>query len=133
MRCFWNRFRKAEGGASALEFAIVFPLFATMLFGTIQVGLAYYTVGSVQFALERTARITMVDQDMSASQVQAAFEGQLETFTDQSINIGYTVDTSGDVPIAIFTATYTHHFVIPLVPQFDVNFPVETRVPLEPT
>jgi|CXWL01.1.fsa_nt_gi Flp pilus assembly pilin Flp len=133
MRIFWNRFRKANGGASALEFALILPVFASMLFGTIQMGLAYYTAGSVQFALERTARITMVDQDMSGAQVQAAFDDQLSTFTDEDIGINYTVDSSGDIPIAIFAASYTHHFIIPFVPTFDITFPVETRVPLEPT
>jgi Flp pilus assembly protein TadG len=132
MRVFWSRFCDDEDGASALEFALVFPLFATMLFGSLQMGLAYYTAGSVQYALERTARMTMVDQDMSAGQVQTAFENLLEPLTNEEININYAVDSSGDVPIAIFTATYTHNFVIPLVPQFNVDFPVETRVPLEP-
>lgn len=133
MRMFLTRFRHACGGASALEFALILPVFAAMLFGTVQMGLAYYTAGSVQFALERTARTTMVDQDMSATQVQAAFDSQLGTFTDQDISINYTVDLSGDIPIAIFSATYQHHFVIPFVPVFDVSFPIETRVPLEPT
>jgi Flp pilus assembly protein TadG len=104
MRVFWNRFCDDEDGASALEFALVFPLFATMLFGSLQMGLAYYTAGSVQYALERTARMTMVDQDMSAGQVQTAFENLLEPLTNEEININYAVDSSGDVPIAIFTA-----------------------------
>jgi Flp pilus assembly pilin Flp len=132
MRSLLNRFLRSADGASALEFALVFPVFAAMLFGSIQMGLAYYTAGSVQHALERTARITMVDQDMSGSQVQAAFADQLAPFTDQNISINYTVDTSGDIPIAIFTATYSHEFIIPFIPSFDIAFPVETRVPLEP-
>jgi len=133
MRSLLSRFRTSTDGASALEFALVFPLFASMTFGSIQMGLAYYTAGSVQHALERTARVTMVDQDMSASQVQAQFATQLAPFTDQNIPINYSVDTSGAIPIAIFTATYTHSFVIPLIPAFSIPFPVETRVPLEPT
>ena len=133
MRSYLIRFVRSTDGASALEFALVFPLFASMMFGSIQMGLAYYTAGSVQHALERTARVTMVDQDMSGSQVQAAFADQLAPFTDQNIPINYSVDTSGDIPIAIFTATYTHAFIIPFIPAFDIVFPVETRVPLEPT
>lgn len=132
MPAMLKKFGRSDSGASALEFALVLPIFASMLFGTIQMGLAYYTAGSVQYALERTARLTMVDQDMTANQVQAAFANELETFTDQNISISYSVDDSGDVPIAIFAATYEHHFVIPFVPTFDVEFPVETRVPLEP-
>lgn len=133
MRRSLTRFRTANDGASALEFALILPVFASMLFGTIQMALAYHTAGSVQFALERTARITMVDQDMSGAEVQAAFADQLETFTDLDIPINYVVDSTGDVPIAIFTASYTHEFIIPFVPAFDLTFPIETRVPLEPS
>lgn len=129
----WKRFCRSEDGASALEFAIIFPVFAAMLFGTIQIGLAYYFAGSVQYALEKTARMTMVDQDMSTGQVQTAFANELATFTDQNITISYTVDNSGDVPIAELSATYSHEFIIPFVPNFTIAFPVETRVPLTPS
>ena len=128
----WKRFCSATGGASALEFALILPVFAAMLFGSIQMGLAYYYAGSVQYALERTARLAMVDQDMSTGQVQSAFANELSTFTTQNIQLSYTVDSSGDVPIAQFSATYEHEFVIPFVPSFTIDFPVETRVPYEP-
>lgn len=121
-----------DRGASALEFALVLPVFATMVFGTIQMGLAFYFAGSVQFALERTARMTMVDQDMSAGQVQAAFANELSTFTDQDIDVSYSVDYGGTVPIAHLSATYVHQFVVPMVPSFEVDFDVESRVPLTP-
>jgi Flp pilus assembly pilin Flp len=124
-----RKFISDSSGASALEFALVLPVFATMMFGTIQLGLAYYFAGSVQFALER---MTMVDQDMSAGQVQTAFANELSAFTDQDIEVSYTVDNSGPVPIAELSATYVHEFVVPLVPAFDLTFDVETRVPLSP-
>lgn len=127
-KSFW----KSTGGASALEFALVLPVFAAMLFGTVQMGLAYYFAGSVQYALERTARLTMVDQDMSASQVQTAFSNELASFTDQDIDVNYAVDNSGDIPIAQLTANYQHEFIIPLIPTFSITFTAETRVPFEP-
>jgi Flp pilus assembly protein TadG len=129
---FLKRFTAATGGASALEFALVAPVFFAMLFGTIQVGLGYYYAGSVQFALERTARITMVDQDMSEGEVQAAFATELAAFTDQDVDVTYTVDSSGDVPIGQFAATYAHEVIIPFVPSFDITFNVVTKVPLTP-
>lgn len=129
---FWRNFCKADDGASALEFALIAPLFFAMVFGTIQIGVAYYYANSVQFALERTARITMVDQDMSEGQVQTAFANQLAAFTDQDVEVNYTVDSSGAVPIGEFSATYEHQIVIPFVPSFNVTFDVETRVPLTP-
>lgn len=129
---FFKRFVGATGGASALEFALIAPVFFTMMFGTIQIGIAYYYAGSVQFALERTARITMVDQDMSQGEVQAAFANELANFTNQTVDVSYSVDDSGDVPIGQFAATYVHEIVVPFIPSFEVSFAVETRVPLTP-
>jgi Flp pilus assembly protein TadG len=126
---FWQRFAKSEDGASALEFALVFPLFAAMLFGTIQLGLAYYFAGSVQYALERAARTRMVTV-MTSSEVQAAFDAELAPFTDDPIALSYSVDSSGDVPIATLSATFTYNVVIPFIPSFDINFPVVTKVPV---
>ena len=132
MRCL-RRFCFATEGASALEFALVLPVFAAMLFGSIQMGLAYYYAGTVQYALERTARLAMVEQDMSTGQIQSAFANELAAITDQDIDISYSIDSSGDVPIASFSATYSHEFVIPFVPSFTIDFPVETHVPYEPS
>ena len=61
--------------------------------------------------------------DADGQALLAGMTSQLQSIFDQA----------GDVPIAIFTATYTHEFIIPFVPSFDITFPVETRVPLEPT
>ena len=71
------KFWRDRNGASALEFAMILPVFCMMLFGSIQMGIAYYYAGTVQYALERTARVTMIDQDMSAGEVQTAFNAEL--------------------------------------------------------
>jgi Flp pilus assembly protein TadG len=126
---FCKRLAKSEDGASALEFALIFPLFAAMLFGTVQMGMAYYFAGSVQYALERAARTRMVT-DMSSSQMQAAFDAELAPFTDDTYPLSYSVDSSGDVPIATLSATYTFAVVIPFVPSFNITFPVITKVPV---
>jgi Flp pilus assembly protein TadG len=126
---FWKRFARSEDGASALEFALIFPLFASLLFGSVQLGLAYYFAGSVQFALERTARTRMVTA-LSSSQLQTAFDNELAAFTDDNLTLSYSVDSSGDVPIATLSTTFSYTFVIPFVPSFTIAFPVTTKVPV---
>jgi Flp pilus assembly protein TadG len=131
VRTLFNLWRD-ERGASALEFALVLPVFAAMMFGTIQTGMAFYYAGSIQYALERTARLTMVEQDMTATQVQTAFDSEVSVFTDDSIIVNYVVDNSGDVPVAQLTTTFPFEVVIPFVPTFTLTFDAEARVPLVP-
>lgn len=127
-----RRFVRDAAGASAVEFALVIPIFATFLFGTIQTGMALYKANTVQFALEQTARHVMVNQSMTQSQVQAYFNGELDDIISESVTVSYAVSTSGDVPIASFAASYTHEFVIPFIPTFEVTFDAAAEVPLEP-
>ena len=129
MRKLWNSFKRNEDGASALEFALVIPLFMSMTFGTIQMGLAYYTASSVQFSLERVARTRMVSS-MTTSQMQTAFNTELAKYTTKTITLSYSATTLDGMNIGQFSATYTHNFVIPFVPAFNVSFPVTTRVPV---
>ena len=127
------KFWRDRKGASALEFAMILPVFCMMLFGSIQMGIAYYYAGTVQYALERTARVTMIDQDMSAGEVQTAFNAELAKFTDQTVTVSYVVDSSGDVPIAQLNANYPYEVIIPFIPTFTIVFAAETHIPLLPT
>jgi Flp pilus assembly protein TadG len=129
MRRFIKRFGQNEKGASALEFALVAPLFMSMTFGTIQMGLAYYTASSVQFALERVARTRMVST-LNTTQMQTAFNTELAKYTTKTVSLSYSLTTVSGVNVAQLSATYTHSFVIPFVPSFSVAFPVTTKVPV---
>lgn len=118
-----------ESGASALEFAMTLPAFVMLVFGTIQMGYAFFCGSTVQYALERVAREVMVDSSMTQSVVQSHFDTQLKSMKGPKATISYTVDDTGPIPIAQLTATYNHKVVIPLVPEFTLTFTSDTRVP----
>ena len=123
-------FGAARDGASALEFAIILPVFVTMVLGTIQMGIVFFKAGSVQFALEEAAREVMVDPDMSASQIQVAIKNKLESLTQQDITVTYSVDSSGAIDVAQLNAQFNIEVVIPFVPGFSINFDAVTHIPL---
>jgi Flp pilus assembly protein TadG len=119
-----------ERGVNAVEFAMVLPVFIAMMFGVIQTGLALYYSSSVQFSLEKTAREAMLDGGLSSGALQQAFNDELKTFTDKKITIQYALDSQGDVDVVVLKAKYIHVFDIPLVPHFEMAFPVEVRAPV---
>lgn len=125
-----NSFGRDCDGASALEFAMIFPIFIAMVLGTIQMGIVYYTAGSVQFALDQAARSVMVNPAMSSGQVQTAIANQLETLTAQDVTVTYSVDNSGAVPVGEVNAAFSIDVVIPFVPSFSISFNAETHIPL---
>ena len=125
-----SRIWRANGGASAVELAMILPVFVTMVMGTIQMGIVYYQAGTVQFALEEAARQVMVNPDMSSGQIQSSIENRLADLTSQSVTVTYSLDNSGPISIAQVNASFSIQVVIPFVPAFSIPFNAETQIPL---
>jgi hypothetical protein len=60
-----------DDGSSAVEFALVLPLFLLMLFGTADFGFVLYTQSIMENAARETARRMAVDNTFTTSQAQA--------------------------------------------------------------
>lgn len=54
-------FRRDARGATAIEFAIIFPVFLLVIFGFIQCGLVLWTKFALQHATEEAARCATVN------------------------------------------------------------------------
>lgn len=122
----------SKDGASALEFAILLPVFVMLLFGTVQLGLLFYQAGTVQHALEETAREVMVVQEMTPAQVEASIRSRLEDLTSVDVTVTYDVESVGDASVAHVNAAFTLDVFIPFVPSFSVPIDAHTSVPVVP-
>jgi Flp pilus assembly protein TadG len=132
MASFLSRLAVSKGGASALEFAILLPVFVMLLFGTVQLGVLFYYAGTVQHALEETAREVMVVQDMTPAQVESAIRNRLEDLTTVDVVVTYDVDSVGDASVAHVNAAFTLDIIIPFVPSFSVPMDAHTSIPVIP-
>ena len=130
MTTMFRRFRNARDGTSAVEFALILPVFVTMVLGTIQMGIVFYQANTVQFALEETARQLMVTPGMSSGQITTSIKAQVQQLTSQTVTVTYSVDSSGPISIAQVNAAFSIQVVIPFVPAFTIPFNAESRVPL---
>ena len=52
---------KAEGGSSAIEFAMTAPIFLALVFGAIEMGLVLWTQFGLQYGSEAAARCASID------------------------------------------------------------------------
>ncbi len=66
-----QRSRKDESGAALVEFALVVPLFALLLFGVIQFGLAFGGWASVRASVQNSARLIALN-DPGLAQIALA-------------------------------------------------------------
>ena len=85
-------------GASLVEFAIILPVFALMLFGMIQFGLAFAGWDELRNAVQASARDVALDGSLCSSVPMTA--SQCETAIEN--NIGTPVGTTGPPTVTLY-------------------------------
>jgi Flp pilus assembly protein TadG len=125
-----SRLRREESGATAVEFAIIAPIFFMMLIAIVQLSIAYFHGATVQWAVDRAMRVAMVDADITSTEIQALVEEDLGVIGTPDIDLSYTVDTSTDIPLAHVVAYYELPVQILFVPEFTMEFSVESYIPV---
>lgn len=104
-----KRFFSDKSGASALEFAIVAPVFLLFLFGIFYTAWATYNVTAAKFAIDDTARALQLNQKLTAAELDQIFKSKITTgiMTVQTLELNIEVTQSGfslaklRVPISI--------------------------------
>jgi Flp pilus assembly protein TadG len=119
-----------DSGATAVEFAIVGPIFLIMLIGIVQLSIAYFHGSSVQWAVDRAMRTAMVDADITSTEVENLIAASLGDINPPEIELTFSIDTSGEIHLAHVVANYEIPVQILFMPEFAVEFSVEAYVPV---
>ncbi|MCP2679124.1 pilus assembly protein [Maricaulaceae bacterium NA33B04] len=116
-------------GSTAVEFAFIAPVFILLVVAAILFGQAYYALGSVQWAIERTARDLMVDGELT----EAEFETRVRQLTDSLTAMNYTVAYQdvmyGEIRVTEITTTLQYTINVPVVGSYTLTYPVEVHSP----
>lgn len=120
-------------GATAVEFALIFPVFLAFVLGIIEVGRAMWIKGSLQYAVEETTRYAMVNTSASTSTLEAYATSKLMGVGVSSTGVTFqaTQDTSGGTNYITITGSYVFQGLTSYLPYFDdVTLNAKSRVPL---
>lgn len=92
----WRRFGAAQGGASAVEFALVLPVFLALTFSILEAGYFYFVESAVEAANAKAARLIRTGQVQSTSLSRDAFFDEICKVVDifGDCNTQLTVDVS---------------------------------------
>jgi len=104
-----------ERGTSAIEFAIVGPVFLMLVVGIFYACLMLFSMGSMQYAVEEGARCASVrttictDSSSTIAHAQAAYFGPVSTptFTYANAPCGHSVSSSTNFALFIVLTTLT--------------------------
>lgn len=130
-----SRFLHDRRGSSAVEFALVFPLLAALMLGVVAISKVFYTMSSVQWAIERSVRQLMLDQTTTSTELEVAVNELLGNIGGVEISIAYSQtappsdDGSDTIPVAHVVTDVSYPISLPFVPVFTAEFQVETYVP----
>lgn len=125
-----RRLGASEGGATALEFALLAPVFMVLVFAILQLSIAMHHGNSAKWAVERASRHVLVDNSLTQVQIQELIDDYLKAVgSSAGIEITYAVDTSGSIPYGTISGTYSHVIDVPLLPEFTARFPATVVVP----
>lgn len=79
-----SRFRKDDGGATAIEFVFVFPAFIALVFLVMQSALTYWTHHTLDFGVHETVRLVRTGQVTSQSLSKHKFKETICEFVSMT-------------------------------------------------
>lgn len=135
MKRFLAKLRRANGGAAAVEFALVSSVFFTLVIGIFNLGWVLYCGADVRHAVERGSRIYLSNPNATSTQLRSRIATYLEVTSITSVGTVVTRETiaGGQASVARVTWTYSTGLSIPFVPASTFNFGGQVMVPLAVT
>lgn len=108
-RTFLRRLAREQSGATAIEFAFILPVLATMILGSIWIGMLVLSISSLDYSVQTAARCSAVNAqlcDTAAKTVAYAQERYVgpaitPTFTASDEECGHSVVATADFDLAI--------------------------------
>ncbi|MEQ8665983.1 MAG: pilus assembly protein [Rhodospirillales bacterium] len=127
------RFIRSLRGATAVEFALVAPIFLIMVLGCIDVSRALWIKATMQHAVEQTARYAVVNTGASTSDLETFATAEIAAagFSDAGVTFTASTDTTGGVQFVTVSASYPFSVGVGLIPLSDMTLLAMSRVPLE--
>lgn len=128
--CLLKGFGREQSGATALEFAIVFPAVAMLLFGTFNVGMAFYSGAAVRSAVQRASRTLILNPNTSASDLRTTALDLMVSVPVQDFAVVVTQETISTATVKRVSWTYNYPLSLPLVPTNMLGFSSSLVTPI---
>lgn len=134
--------RRGERGATAVEFALVAPVFLMFMLGIIDLGRLFWVKSLMEYSVGQTARFAMVNPSTSQAALEQYATDEISTLmtgitfvadaagTDVETGLNADGTTNYTVTHRTITATYTFSFMMPLVAIDDLDLSSSTRTPV---
>ena len=125
-----RRFIPDQDGAAAVEFALVSTAFLAMVIGLCYIGIMLFNNMSLQWAVEKAARVAEINSAATQSDIASAVNSYLSSVGLPNATVTYSSTVSGGVTTATIQASYNQSYTLPMVSTFHINFSSNLSVPI---
>ena len=125
-----NRLIVDQDGAVAVEFALVSTAFIAVMFGLCYLGIMLFNNMSLQWAVEKAARVAEINNAATQTDIARAINSYLSSEGLPDATVTYTSSVSSGVTIATIQASYQQTYAVPLISTFNLTFSSNLSVPL---
>lgn len=122
--------RGSQSGATAVETALVLPVFLIMLLGIFNLGWGLYCGAEVRHAVERATRLLLADPATSQGVIQTAVRNQLNAADPDSVTVNLSEVEVSAARMARLTWTYRYEIELPFIGTTPLSFNSSLMVPL---
>lgn len=127
---FAKRLQREKRGATAVEFAMVAPLFLLLATVGMEISIAIHKGSSVQWAIEKAARTAMITPTMDQAGFQDLVDGNLAAMgVAATVDVAYSKETGPEIVLARAQATYVHTMRPILLPEVELSFESDVSFP----
>jgi Flp pilus assembly protein TadG len=123
---FWSH----DGGATAIEFAIVANVFIVFVMVIAYFGIMLFNTASLDWAVNDAVRIASVDPAADQTAISAAINDRLSKFGLSSATVTYTKETVNSIQTGHIQASYVQTYSIPFLRTFDMTYSSQAYVPV---
>ena len=120
-------------GSTAIEFALILPIMATMMIGAMELGRYFLAFSSISSATEQLARYAMIQPNATSGELTNQFQGFLAgDSTDVALTFSTEVDAVTGLTFQVVDVSLPHEAIIPFIDIGTMTIRSRLRTPLPP-
>ena len=128
----WSAGLAHEGGAAAIEFAIVSSVFISLVLGIFWLGWGLYCGSDVRHGVERASRIYLSNPQATDQQFETAVGANLGVAHLSDVGFSITKPVISGAQVAQIAWTYNYTVQIPFMQPIVLNMGSQIVAPIPP-
>ena len=129
-----KRLLRDRRGSTAIEFALIMPIMATLMIGAMEMGRYFLAFNTISSATEQLSRYAMIQPNATTAQLQVQMQQYLGGVDPLDVNLQFSneVDPVTGLTFQIVDVSLPHEVLIPFIDMGPMTIRSRMRTPLPP-